>query len=79
MEQDKDHKPAFNKINLENKNLFKALDQYFEWLFYREESEHDMGNVQARDAVADCSSQLGLILIENGVFVEEVDAKYGDN
>ncbi len=48
--------------------LFVALDQYFEWLQEREESEDEMGNTQARDAVADCSSQLGLILIERGFY-----------
>ena len=62
------HQTSAARRGLFSHALFAALDQYFEWLQEREESEDEMGNTQARYAVADCSSQLGLILIERGIY-----------
>jgi hypothetical protein len=60
--------PTASDPSLASSALFAALDEYFEWLQEREDSEDQMANIQARNAVADCSSQLGLILIEHGIY-----------
>ena len=68
---DKDNTPQLEdspREEVECKTLQAALDEYLEWLQEREGLEDKAGNTQARDAVADCSTRLCLILIESGTY-----------
>ena len=47
-----------------------AVAEFFDWLTESEIAEDEIGNVQARDAIARASSQLGCLIIKHGVYTQ---------